>query len=66
MLEPAFHWARGDESVGFTKAVVCSNCDHLKIFARADSVEANPWELLAEIDPDRDRFRASEVSAVRP
>jgi beta-galactosidase len=56
VLEPAFHWARGDESVGFTKAVFCSNCDHIKILARADSLESNPWVLLAEIDPDRTEF----------
>ena len=56
VLEPAFHWARGDESVGFTKAVFCSNCDHLKIFARADSLESNPWVALTEIDPDRAEF----------
>ena len=56
VLEPAFHWARGDESVGFTKAVFCSNCDHLKIFARADSDPAKPWVLVAEIDPDRAEF----------
>jgi beta-galactosidase len=56
VLEPAFHWARGDESVGFTKAVFCSNCDHLQIFARADSRESNPWVMLAEIEPDREEF----------
>jgi beta-galactosidase len=56
VLEPAFHWARGDESVGFTKAVFCSNCDHLKILARAESMESNPWVLVAEIDPDRAEF----------
>jgi beta-galactosidase len=56
VLEPAFHWARGDESVGFTKALFCSNCDHLKISARANSIETNPWVLLAEIDPDRTEF----------
>ncbi len=56
VLEPAFHWARGDESVGFTKAVFCSNCDHLKIFARADSTETNPWLPIAEIDSDRTEF----------
>lgn len=56
VLEPAFHWARGDESVGFTKAVFCSNCDRLKIYARAESLESNPWVLLAEIDPDRREF----------
>jgi beta-galactosidase len=56
VLEPAFHWANSDESVGFSKAVICSNCDHLKIFTRADSAESNPWEPLAEIDPDREEF----------
>ncbi len=48
VLEPAFHWARGDASIGFSKAVVCSNCDHLKIYI-AD-------ELVAEVDPDRKQF----------
>ena len=56
VLEPAFHWARGDESVGFTKALFCSNCDHLRISARANSIESNPWVVLAEIDPDRTEF----------
>jgi beta-galactosidase len=56
VLEPAFHWARGDESVGFTKAVFCSNCDHIKILARADSLESTPWVLIAELDPDRTEF----------
>jgi len=48
VLEPAFHWARGDESIGFTKAMVCSNCDHLKFFVAE--------RLLAEVDPDRTQF----------
>jgi beta-galactosidase len=56
VLEPAFHWARGDESVGFSKAVICSNCERLQIFARADGVEENPWVQLAEIEPDRAEF----------
>jgi beta-galactosidase len=49
VLEPAFHWARGDESVGFTKAVVCSNCDHLKVYIND--------KLIAEADPDRKEFQ---------
>ena len=57
VLEPAFHWARGDESVGFTKAVFCSNCERIKISARADSLESNPWVQLAEIEPDRAEFQ---------
>jgi len=48
VLEPAFHWARGDQSVGFSKAVVSSNCDHLKIYIAG--------ELVAEADPDRKQF----------
>ena len=48
VLEPAFSWARGDESIGFTKAMVCSNCDHLK-FHIGD-------KLVAEADPDRTQF----------
>jgi beta-galactosidase len=56
VLEPAFHWARSDESVGFTKAVFCSNCDHLQIFGRANSDPKNSWTLIAEVDPDRTEF----------
>jgi beta-galactosidase len=48
VLAPAFHWARGDESIGFTTALVCSNCDHLK-FYMSDT-------LIAEADPDRVQF----------
>jgi len=49
VLEPAFHWARGDESVGFSKAVVCSNCDHLKFYIDD--------KLVAEVDPERTEFQ---------
>jgi beta-galactosidase len=45
VLEAAFRWARGDESIAFTKAVVCSNCDHLKFYIDD--------QLIAELDPDR-------------
>jgi beta-galactosidase len=48
VLEPAFHWARGDASVGFSNAVVCSNCDHIKVFIDD--------KLVAEMDPDRKQF----------
>jgi beta-galactosidase len=48
VLEPAFHWARGDQSIGFSKAVVCSNCEHLKIYIAG--------QLAAEVDPDRKEF----------
>jgi beta-galactosidase len=48
VLEPAFHWARGDESIGFTTALVCSNCDHLKFYIDD--------QLVTEVDPDRAQF----------
>jgi beta-galactosidase len=56
VLEPAFHWANSDESIAFTKAVICSNCDHLKIFTRTGSAEENPWTPCIEVDPDRTEF----------
>jgi beta-galactosidase len=49
VLEPAFHWARGDESVGFTKAVFCSNVDHIKVYVDD--------KLIEEADPDRAQFQ---------
>ena len=48
VLEPAFHWAIGDQSISFSKAVVCSNCDHLKFYVGE--------KLVAEADPDRVQF----------
>src|SRR5882724_6694560 len=48
VLVPAFHWARGDASVGFSNVVVCSNCDHLKFYI--DDT------LVADVDPDRKQF----------
>jgi beta-galactosidase len=52
VLEPAFHWAAGDEALRFTVAMICSNCDHLKLYvkSRAD------WDLIAEAVPDRVQF----------
>lgn len=58
VLEPAFHWARNDESTGFTDAYISSNVEHIKI-------SINPimgpnvgkgWILLAEGDPDRTTY----------
>ena len=48
VLVPAFHWARGDESIGFSKALVSSNCDHLKFYLDG--------KLISEADPDREQF----------
>lgn len=52
VLEPSFHWARNDESVGFSNALVSSNCDHLKFFVN----DGKGWRMVAEGDPDRQQF----------
>ena len=48
VLEPAFHWARGDENEGFTNALVCSNCEKLKYFVGS--------RMIAEVEPDRKTY----------
>jgi beta-galactosidase len=48
VLVPAFHWARGDENSSFDRAVVCSNCEHLKFYIDE--------KLVAEANPDREEF----------
>ena len=48
VLEPAFDWARGDRNESFNVAMVCSNCDHLKIYIGG--------RLVADVDPDRENF----------
>src|ERR1700733_10207852 len=52
VLEPAFHWAAGDEALRFTVAMICSNCDHLKLYVKTKDA----WDLIAEADPDREQF----------
>ena len=52
VLEPCFHWARGDEDTGFTTAMICSNCDHIKL-----SIDRGKgFEQVAEADPDHAQF----------
>ena len=48
VLEPAFDWSRGDRNESFNVAMICSNCDHLKIYIGAN--------LVAEVDPNREEF----------
>jgi beta-galactosidase len=52
VLEPAFHWAAGDEALRFTIAMISSNCDHLKLYVKNNT----DWELFAEADPDHEQF----------
>ncbi len=58
VLEPAFHWARNDESTGFTDAYVSSNVDHLKFFINPllGPNVGKGWIALAEGDPDRKTY----------
>jgi beta-galactosidase len=56
VLEPAFHWANSDESEHLRRAVICSNCDHLKLYLRTKSDERNSWEPYVELDPERKEF----------
>jgi len=48
VLEPAFDWARGDRNESFNVAMICSNCEHLKIYIGN--------RLVAEVDPDTKNF----------
>jgi beta-galactosidase len=48
VLEPAFHWARGDRNRAFDVAMVCSNCEQLKLYI-AD-------RLIATVERDRQSF----------
>ena len=52
VLEPAFHWARNDESVGFSNAMISSNCDHVRMFVD----DGTGFRLVGEGDPDRKQF----------
>ncbi len=48
VLEPAFDWARGDRNESFNVAMICSNCEHLKIYIGD--------RLVADVDPDKENF----------
>jgi beta-galactosidase len=48
VLEPAIHWAPSDAAGGLSKLVVCSNCEHLKLY-----LAGKPF---AEGAPDRKQF----------
>jgi beta-galactosidase len=52
VLEPAFNWARNDEDTGFTVALICSNCDYVKLYI--DSGKG--FQQIAEAAPDREQF----------
>lgn len=58
VLEPAFHWACGDENEAFTYALVSSNCEELKYFV-GDT-------LVAEAEPDRKTYPNLKYAPFNP
>ena len=48
VVEPALHWSAGDSAGLLSKIVVCSNCEHLKLFLGG--------KFLVEGGPDRKQF----------
>jgi beta-galactosidase len=48
VLEPAFHWACGDENEAFTQALVSSNCERVKYFVND--------KLIADVEADRKTY----------
>ena len=56
VLEPAFHWTRGDESVGFSNALVSSNCERLKFYMRGSRNNSKVWTPIGDIGPDKQNY----------
>jgi beta-galactosidase len=48
VIELAFHWAPSDAAGGLSNGMICSNCDHLKLYIND--------KLIKELDPDRGQF----------
>jgi beta-galactosidase len=48
VIEPAFDWATGDEGDFFKDALICSNCEKLRVYLSD--------ELQGEIEPDRKTY----------
>jgi len=48
VIEPAFDWAGGDEGDFFQNALICSNCEKLKVYVAGN--------LVKEIEPDRQTY----------
>ncbi|MFT3746541.1 MAG: glycoside hydrolase family 2 TIM barrel-domain containing protein [Pyrinomonadaceae bacterium] len=58
VLEPAFHWACGDENEAFTYALVSSNCEKLKYFVGET--------MVAEAEPDRKTYPNLKYAPFNP
>lgn len=49
VIEPAFDWASGDEGDFFKEALICSNCEKLKVYVAGN--------LVGEIEPNRQTYQ---------
>jgi beta-galactosidase len=58
VLEPAFHWACGDENEAFTFGLVSSNCEKLRYFVGD--------KLVAEAEPDRKTYPNLKYAPFNP
>jgi beta-galactosidase len=58
VLEPAFHWACGDENEAFTFGLVSSNCEKLKFFIGD--------KLVVEAEPDRKTYPNLKYAPFNP
>lgn len=56
VLEPAFHWSRGDEPLVLQELLFCSNCDTLRIFTRSAGKTDAPWEAGGAFQADHATF----------
>ena len=52
VLEPAFYWARNDEPVNFSHALICANVDTIRMTTHNEAGD----HLIAEGGPDRVQF----------
>jgi beta-galactosidase len=52
VMEPAFHWASSDEATHLQSIMVCSNCDHIKLYIVKDGAA----KMIMEGEPDRTQF----------
>ncbi len=52
VLEPAFYWAKGDEASGFHTAMICTNCEAVKVSMGNNG----SWTYIRDAAPDRATF----------
>jgi len=56
VLEPAFHWASGDESIRLTQMVFCANVEEIRVSTLPMYGQEKGWKELFTLKPDRKSF----------